>query len=136
MQNNEFKFQVSRIYIGLLSAILIISLTVISLFPLLYFFIGFVLLLFYSWYLIATFGLMQGKKIVTGLKFLDDTWFIDTKEATYIAKLNGESVVTRYISILTFKVAKKSRLYSCVIFPDSLPADEYRQFVSWIKMQS
>lgn len=136
MQNNEFKLNQSKIFVGLSCTILLITLCVISTFSIIMFLGCLAILLFFSWYLISYHALMNGNHIVRGFRLLDDAWYIDTTSETYLANLCGDSVVTRYISILNFKVAKQSKLYSCVIFPDSLPQDHYRQFVVWIRSQT
>lgn len=59
----------------------------------------------------------------------DGCWRLVTPQGAYVARMAASVVVTPYCSILNFKAEGGLRL-GCMIFPDSLPPGQYRQFLT------
>ncbi len=53
---------------------------------------------------------------------------------TYDAKLRGDSTVTTLVSILRFDLPARRQIATCMVFKDSLPAEDYRRLISLVRM--
>jgi hypothetical protein len=84
----------------------------------------------YGQIIIWQFGLLRAPDSIVRLRcFPDGKWLVQTNRQQYEAILKGDSTVTTFISVLQFKAQEKRWPITCVIFPDSLQADWYRQLL-------
>lgn len=87
----------------------------------------------YMGYLIWRYGLLQSEySIVQLTNQTGKNWQILLPSASYQAELCGSSTVTRWISVLRFKIGSKRT--TCIVCPDSLPSDHYRQLMMVARM--
>jgi len=59
----------------------------------------------------------------------NDAWSILDKKRIYAATLCGSSTVTKMICILRFKILDEKLKRSCILFRDSMEAEQYRQLL-------
>lgn len=75
-------------------------------------------------------GLLKSQHSILGIQYAgDQNYFLLTSSAKIPVKLLGDSTVTGWVSFLRFKGEKRFWPYSCMIFPDALPPDQYRQLM-------
>jgi len=58
----------------------------------------------------------------------DGGWVLHTKMGEYLAELQGDSIVTSWVSVLSFQLENKKRLVA-ILFPDSLLPDGYKRLI-------
>ena len=84
----------------------------------------------YGGILVWHFGFLKANDSIIRIRRLSDgQWQVQSNQHVYKATLKGDSTVTTVVSILRFQANNKRWPITCVIFPDSLPADGYRQMV-------
>lgn len=137
MQNQEFKFNPSRVYavfwtgFCLASAGLCMTLH-LSLAAQL---AGVFIILAYGFIILRRYALLQSPSSIISLRFKgQQTWMITLKNETVAAELQGSSIVTNKIVILNFKRPEKRFPLPAIILRDSLPPDKYRQLLVLLKM--
>lgn len=59
----------------------------------------------------------------------DGSWCLQDKQGNMVVTLRGDSVVTKWISILRFKTERRFWPVSCIIFYDSLSPHYYRKLL-------
>lgn len=79
------------------------------------------------------YGLLRGQHAITGLMLDDSGWWLQTREGLHPANLCGDSTVTLAVCILRFKITFLSQKQTCLVFPDSLPADAYRRLIVQVR---
>jgi len=68
------------------------------------------------------------KNTIIGLRYHHvEGWKIQLRDEVFAAKLLGESTVSKWVSVLRFKVEEKYFKCSCVVWSDSLTSEEYRR---------
>lgn len=136
MPNQEFAFKPSKQYLGLYGAMFLASLMIIFILDLP---LGIRLLLLiavscYMGYQCWRFILLRSQHSILRIQWLGEgQWQIATRDHCYRASLCGHSTVTPFLSVLRFRIAKQWRPVSCVIFRDSLGAENYRRLFIEIK---
>lgn len=139
MPDHVFQINPSRTYLLLLSVMLFASLVVVITLPMGWGYQSGLLavLLVYGGRLIWQHGLLKGKQAIRGLSRQDNgSWMVQTSHGTDEMTLCGDSTVTHLVSVLRFKRANQYFPTVCTLFPDSLPADEYRQLTVILRHQS
>ena len=131
MRKIDIKLQVSKIFLSCTLAIFALSIAIVFSLPLL---VGvkFLLILVVSAYgLIFVLPEVLLKKGTSILSMSIDrtTWRIYDQLHGFSAELSGTSTVTTFVSVLRFKIPDQKKIRSCVIFRDSLPADQYRTLI-------
>lgn len=132
MLNREFIFQPSKTYIGLQFVVMVCCLSVISLLPvhlLLRIFTASALVV-YTLYITRRHGFLRAPDSIRVLTKLDaERWQIRTLTRQFEGTLLKDSAISRWVSVLRFKVSGQRAPYVCIIWSDALPKDEYRQLV-------
>lgn len=81
----------------------------------------------YGIYHYFRYGLLQHPHSIVGLKLARKEWSVLDHAGYQSAILCGSSTITRRICILRFKVSGKKLKQSCILFRDSVQADQYRK---------
>jgi len=63
----------------------------------------------------------------------ENTWVIFAKSKRYIGRLRGESLITHHLCILRFNIENKRYPLTCVIYPDAIKKDQFRQLIVKIR---
>jgi len=137
MPDLEFNFRPSKQYLLIISLILLTSMVIV-----LALMLGvwiklliFILIMGYGGHIFWKYGLLQSRHSITGIRrHSDGRWHLYTQDNTYHADIRGDSTVTSLVSVLRFRVDRKSLPVSCIVFRDSLPPDFYRQLIVLLKM--
>lgn len=132
MQNKEFEFKPSRVYIGLQAVILLAGVGMIALLPIVLIARSLLqaIMIVYILYIVRRHGFLRAPDSVRIMSKLDSKrWQITTNTRRFDGHLLGESAISRWVSVLRFTVGGQSAPYVCIIWYDSLPQDEYRQLV-------
>lgn len=83
----------------------------------------------YGYYAYQEIVCLKGCRAIHCLRRCDaDLWELQTGEGIQRGELSKAAVVTRFVSVLSFKVPGRGR-YGCMIFPDALPAGQYRAWL-------
>lgn len=137
MYAKEFKLKPSKWYLGALIWLVLGTACMFLTLP----FTGsekgaaLVLLILYGAHLVYHHGLLRGKQaLLTFKRNSDHTWQIKTQHARYQATLAGDSAVTRFVSVLRFKVDGIRRPFNCVVFYDALDPDSYHALLMLVKL--
>lgn len=64
----------------------------------------------------------------------DGMWQLHDRLHTYNAELSGDSTITRWVSILRFRVLPSGKMKSCVVFRDALGFELYRRLLVIVRM--
>lgn len=137
MQNPEFKLHPSIIYCVFLGLMLAGSGIILALLPFAFWLkaLLFAVLCVYGVALFMRFALLRTQQAVIALKKLDGkSWQVVTRARVFDSILRGDSTITTLVSVLRFDVSGLKRPLVCIVFRDSLPADDYRQLVGVIRM--
>lgn len=130
--SERFNLKPSQYHFFITSIVIIVSLIILYSFsyhPLLKIFAT-LFVFVYGTYLVWGKVLLRGQKSVFGIQcHPNKRWHLYVGDKIYEAELCGDSTVTRFITILRFRLANHFFVQSCIIFPDSLPADRYRQLL-------
>jgi hypothetical protein len=129
MQNHVFKLQASKLH-GFLIVITIFTTILIWLclsLSLVLKIAGIIFLLAYGIHL------FRNRQPIKTIKY-NGEWSIERNNILTEASLQGDSIVTGYVSILRFRIVGSRRTLSCVIFRDALQMDEYRQLLVILRM--
>lgn len=93
-----------------------------------------VFLLAYGASIFWQYALLRAAWSVIAVKKLEDKrWQLTTRSDIQTAALRGDSTVTAYVSVLRFDIPERKKPLSCIIFRDSLAADEYRRLTGAIR---
>lgn len=133
MPSIAFECQPSRTYAGWVSTLAGVAGVSVCLLPWLFLFKLLILLFIaaYTPHLIRREVYLQHPLAVLGLAHREGRQFeLQTAAGSLEATLAPSAVVTRWVSILPFSVEGSSRGITCLIFPDALPGDGYRQFLA------
>jgi hypothetical protein len=77
---------------------------------------------------------MRGPTSIIGLRQLDASrWLLQMREGEIEGTLLGDSTITRWVSILRFRITNSYRPLSCIIFSDALTKYSYRKLFVQIK---
>lgn len=137
MQNHVFKLHPSRFYCLFLGLMLLGSGVIILLLPVVFWLktLFLAVLIVYGIFLFQKFALLRAAFSVVGLQKQDGKqWRVETRTAVFDAVLRGDSTVTTLVSVLRFDVSGQRRPVVCMVFRDSLPAEEYRRLIGVIRM--
>lgn len=132
MLGREFELYPSRRFLVLfclVSVISGISLAVTSI-SLLYKLPLTILLIVYTYHIYQQFGSLNANTAVRGIEcHPEGGWLVNMPHSSQRAVLRGDSVVTSVVTLLRFQCQQEKRSLSCLIFPDSLAPDLYRQLL-------
>lgn len=128
----EFNLQKSRIYQYLIIVVYALSAVMITLLSISLLLKG-VLLIVLTAYMARVmwiYCLLKAHASIQSLRFISDKkWVVVAGGAETEAELSGDSTVTRWVSVLQFKIAGQRRPVTCILFVDSLPAELYRKLL-------
>jgi len=136
MAAEQFNFSISRQYLTLLLIVSFLSCSMIFMLtlPIIYKCIIMILLMAYLASIIWRFCLLRAASSIRGLRQLDGgQWLLQMRDAEIEGNLLGDSTITRWVSILRFRVANRYRPLSCIIFSDSLTSNSYRKLIVQIQ---
>ncbi len=136
MQNHEFKLHPSRFYCLFLVLMLFGSGIIIVMLPFSEWLTTLLLVVLscYGFFLLYKFALLRAAFSVTALKKIDGKrWQVITRAGALDSILRGDSTVTTLVSVLRFDVSGQKRPLVCMVFRDSMPADDYRRLVATIR---
>lgn len=127
---NKFYFYPSRFCMGLLLLTHVAAMLCVFALPLkwwAYLLIAIVLLASLVYYIELTVRYTL-KRSIRRIEYKDKQhWFISDSQQAYPATLLGDSVVTRYLLVLTFKLGDKKLRRTVIVFKDALTAEAFRQ---------
>ena len=135
MRSREFKLKPSRQLMAIYTLVMLVSVIIllcVSL-PIWIKLLSFIVVWVYGVSLYKQHIALMSDSAITGLIFHTDSWLLQTKPALLTAALCGESVITRYVSVLRFQIPKQKRTLSCIVFRDSLMPGLYRELVLVVK---
>jgi hypothetical protein len=138
MHDHVFNLKSSRYYLILL-VVLAVATTSMILYTPLYSWLKLLLIVFtvsYAWWEVSREVFLQGVWAVKAIRFHDGLWRLTYNLGETTAKLRGDSIVTRFVIVLRFELPSRFGAKSCVIFPDSLQAQEYRKLLVILRMSS
>jgi hypothetical protein len=96
---------------------------------------GLFIFLAYIGHMVRCFGLLRSSYSIIGIKRGEaDEWILRTNKKLLFAELLGTSTTTHLACVLRFRTATEYWPKTCLVFPDSLEADLYRQLLVQIKM--
>jgi hypothetical protein len=128
MHDREFKLFPSKRFRLAMAFFVLITICIAAALPL-SLWLRLPLIFFTGWY-----GVYCCHYPVESLRRLTDgSWLVQTKQGIYAATLQGESIVTGYVSILCFQLKDSKRLLTSIVFPDSLRSDYYRRLLVTIR---
>ena len=136
MPDLEFKLQPSKYFLSLVCLFFLGGLGLFAVFIegwMKYF--GFLLVSLYGLYIIWQFGLLKGKASVIYLRShqAGKKWLVSTSYTAYETELDAFSVVTRWVSLLHFKMPEQQVV--SLIFRDSLKAGHYRKLLVRLRVR-
>ena len=137
MLNLDFQLKPSRLYFSLHLITMLISIALVLYLPILWLLklILLSILIGYGTYLICHYGLLRHPDSITQIRRLSDgCWLLHTSRKIYEARLCNFSTATCFVSILRFYPSGHRWPTSCIIFPDSLNQDLYRQLLVVLRM--
>ena len=95
------------------------------------------LLMGYGIYLLFHAGIFANKhSIIRIRRSQEGEWMLYTPTEMMFATLDQNTTVTRYVSILCFRLEHSFAFKSCVIFSDALPPNHYRRLLVLLKLGS
>jgi hypothetical protein len=130
MHDREFKLKPSRQYLALIFIAFAISVITACLLPVngwLILAAAFVAACYVGDILWSSGLLLSQNAVLSVRRQLDGEWYLRTHQAEYRASLLGDSIATGFVLILRFQVVGQYWRKTCVIFRDSLVADDYRR---------
>lgn len=80
---------------------------------------------------------MKGKYAIQRIKIINrqrNEWLLFNSRGCQRGHLRGDSTLTAWVSILRFQAEGAKKVYSCVIFPDTLAQNHYRQLIAMINI--
>lgn len=105
----------------------------------------FMLVLVYGTFIIRQYAFLQGSKAIVAIRRLSDgRWYVSTRDHSVPVRLVGESTVTNFAMVLRFRkvggswAAPRLHFFNgsvCVVFPDALAPDLYRQLLVILKTE-
>lgn len=137
MQDREFKLFPSRFYCLFLALMMLGSAVIALMLPLQFWLrtLIFAFLIVYGARIFWQFALLRSKNSVIKMtKLTDKRWRLTTPGGVVEADLRGDSTITTVVSVLRFGISGSRRPLSCMVFRDSLRADDYRRLISIIRM--
>lgn len=138
MRDLEFRLKPSRQYVILMMIALVISVIVAFSLPvnLWLHLAALVMAVSYIGYILWRFGLLRGRDTIISLRRAHDgVWCLSTRDTEFSAVITGDSTITGLVSVLRFRVEGRFGRPSCVIFRDSLNAEQYRQLLVLLKSE-
>jgi len=79
-------------------------------------------------------GFLLGRNAVLGIRQAHEgCWHLFTNNQAVLGELMGDSTVTTLLCVLRFKIQGEKLKRSCVIFNDSMKADDYRRLLVYLK---
>lgn len=138
MQSREFNLKPSRFCLFLILLCIFSTLMVFLFLPLSLWIkgCGSIALLIYGSTLYRKVGLLKSEtSIIRLIAKGDDEFCLIMPDQQCQAIILGDSTLTTVVSILRFRAVNGFRRYSCLIFRDSLLADEYRQLLVILKLR-
>lgn len=89
----------------------------------------------YGGYIFWQYGILQGMYSIVGLRHQSDgLWLLKARYDGFTAELMGDSTVTRWVSVLRFRIPKRFSKKTCILFYDSLPEGQYRELLVRLRM--
>lgn len=128
----QFIFKPSRTYQFLLVVVYAASMLVIALLamPLMGKLPLLLALTAYMTWVFWHYGLLKAPLSIQCLRHVSDRqWVVVTRDNEVEAEICGDSTVTRWVSVLRFRVGGRKRPISCIVFNDSLAQDQYRKLM-------
>lgn len=89
----------------------------------------------YGGYILYSRILLRGKEAILTAQLRQDGWLLLGKNLANYADLLGESVVTRWIAVLRFRVKQTRKKMTVIISKDMLTYDAYRNLIVHAKGQ-
>jgi hypothetical protein len=137
MLDHEFKLKPSLHYVAYIIILLIATGAIIQFLPIVIWLklIGTFIIICYGLHVLWGDGLLRGPHAILALRYREGNWLVYTEQQIYRAELSGDSTVCGIVSVLRFRFHSKQRrawlkLYkTCVVFPDSLSPNMYRQLL-------
>ena len=132
MLENNFQLKPSKTYLIALITILITTFAVIlflaiALWIKLFLFLS---VAFYGGFILCKDGLLKGQNVLIRIQQQNkNQWILHTQKEIYSGEICGQSTVTHCILILRFRIPKHFFAKTCVIFPDSLKRDQFRELL-------
>jgi hypothetical protein len=104
------------------------------------FYLGFKLLLTalsfcYVFYLMKEAALSAKHSIIGLRKLPNGEWYVQKRDTEVRAILRADSTLTHLVSVLHFHHCDTDRIDTCLLFPDSLAANQYRAMLVLIKTE-
>lgn len=136
MQDHALNLKVSRFYLygwAVFTGLTLIIIAILS-FSFLMKFILAGISISYCYFILKKYILLQsGISIVSLLYQQKSGWILGSRSQHFNATLLGSSTVTRWVSIMRFKVKEKKFPVNCIIFRDSLSESDYRKLILYAK---
>lgn len=136
MPEVEIRLKPSRLYIVFHWLAYLLSVAIVALLPL-HWGIRTAIILglsIYSALIFWEYVWLKGRSSIKALKLQPDgKWLLEMGYQQKTAELQGDSIVTRFVCLLRFKVPKRARLVSSIIFYDALPPEQYQQLILALK---
>lgn len=137
MLNLDFRLKPSPTYLFLSVGLIGMTVAIVLFLPLTGFLKGVLLIgaAGYGLQVISRYGLLAHPHSIKQLKRLSNgEWLLHMKKRVYEGKLNNFSTATSLVSVLSFDLPKQRWPKTCVIFPDSLDKDLYRQLLVMLRL--
>lgn len=128
----DFKFKPSRIYIGVMACLLLLSAGIITCLPveLALRGVGLVLVATYGFYILFRFGFLRSSDAVVGMRQeRNGNWFMQLRSKEVPVEILGDTLVTEMITVLRYRSAKCRWPGSCIVLPDSMEPNVYRRLL-------
>lgn len=137
MENLEFKLHPSKFYCFFLSFTLLMSVVIVIVLPIAVWLCAIMVavLVVYGATIFWRFALLKAPLSIIRLRQREArNWQVTTNSIVTSAVLRGDSTVTTVVAVLRFDFASRTRPVSCMIFRDSMGAEEYRRLVGLVRM--
>lgn len=137
MQDREFKLFPSHFYCLFLALMLLGSAVIALMLPVQFWLrtLIFAVLIVYGAQIFWRYAWLRSKNSVINIaKLTDKRWRLTTQGGVVDAVLRGDSTITTVVSVLRFDIPGSRWPLSCMVFRDSLRADDYRRLISTIRM--
>jgi len=87
--------------------------------------------------MIRVYGTLYSNYSIHHLRALTDgQWELISPQGLIIAKLTGDSIVTRFLCLLRFRVPGRMQKCTCLIMQDALDVQQYRRLLVHLRCAS
>jgi hypothetical protein len=131
MLTTDINIRPSKIFSTLVVAVILSTLVIILTLPLhiLWKLALIVVICSYGLMILKNECLLMGKHSIHSIFLNNEGWWITMADVKTPAIVWGDSTLSAFASVVRFKIPASKRKYSCVIFRDAVPLDDYRRLM-------